>query len=244
MFIYVYVFWFFLMFKNSGLNFICNIGASRLCSSMLIMPWWPQPAHVKDSLAATTSRYMLFLWLWSQDQWPMIHLGLPPYPTLQVVLQTIFFGTDPFPTNQICGKSRKKLTVPPCFRVSQPQPRRICFPRHDEVPAHWIPSPILRQTKKVGYLVNIYIYIPIESPKTSWLIFKKNIKRSQIWMEIEFVRDESPWIYPSFRSPSLCNQKNMPGLCHVLLGSDVLWNHKDIMKCKDPWFMDHRYLGK
>ena len=91
MFIYVYVFWFFLMFKNSGLNFICNIGASRLCSSMLIMPWWPQPAHVKDSLAATTSRYMLFLWLWSQDQWPMIHLGLPPYPTLQVVLQTIFW---------------------------------------------------------------------------------------------------------------------------------------------------------
>ena len=102
--------------------------------------------------------------------------------------------------------TEKTKTVPPCFRVSQPQPRRICFPRHDEVPAHWILSPILRQTKKVGYLVN-NIYIPIESPKTSWLIFKKNIKRSQIWMEIEFVRDDSPWIYPSFRSPSLCNQK-------------------------------------
>ena len=25
-----------------------------------MVPWWPQPAHVKDSLAATTSSYLLY----------------------------------------------------------------------------------------------------------------------------------------------------------------------------------------
>lgn len=141
-----------------------------------MVPWWPQPAHVKDSLAATTSSYLLYKsdceakTNGSNGQWSILvypHIRLCSLCSKQFFLGLIRFQQIRSVENH--GKNENRTTMFPglsattkadLFPPTRRSPRSLDSQPHFEtdqkswilgkqyIYPHWIPKNIMTHIQK------------------------------------------------------------------------------------------------